>query len=123
MKYLRTFLDNYKFDDVKYDVDGVLCQLKDIGVDYTVSNYMELIIIRIVINKEDINIDFDEIISQLDELMSVKGYKSRLIHKDDNYTKYYLPNTSKYSLEYFIGRVVKEEVLKHLNGIYSRVRD
>ena len=87
MRYLRKFENYEEFSEVKHDIDGILCQLKDIGIDYEISNYLELIIIKIDI--QEVNSEFESIISQLDSLMETKGYKSKVIHKDNNYNKYF----------------------------------
>lgn len=120
MKYLRRFLENDIFDDIKYDIDGILCQLKDIGIDYTLSNFEDLIIIEMT--NQNVNTEFNNIFNQLDEFMTNKEYSNKKVYTLSKYFKYYLPLDSDLTMNGYIAKYAGASSIERLNTLFGRTR-
>ena len=112
----------FSFNDIKYDIDGILCQLKDIGVDYTLSNFEDLIIIKIA--KPNVSVDFNNIFNQLDEFMTNKEYLNKKVYSSPgtSYYKYYLPIDSNLTINGYIAKYAGTKAINNINSLFDRTR-
>lgn len=117
MKYLRKFKES--FNDMLPNIEGILCQFKDNGIDYKVENYKDDSIIAI--------------------LLELKNYKTKSVNDvimaqlEDYLVDYTLvdKNTNRYGgtfIEYIFMRkdistsIFKEYEIFKINNIYNSLR-